>query len=77
MKTLNQFKKEMGIDIIDLLQGKGRMYCKVKDIDIIVSKSCDLTKPLFIISTTNQETGNVVANLFTIINSDIKMVASI
>ncbi len=49
MKTLNQFKKEQSIEKIELLQGKGRKYCTVRNLSIIVSKKCDLAKPLFVI----------------------------
>lgn len=49
MKTLAQFKREQDIQSIDLLQGKGRKYASVRDLDLVVSSKCDLTKPLFVI----------------------------
>ena len=78
MKTLDQFKMEEGIKEIHLLQGKGRKYAQVNDKNIIVSTQCDLSKPLFVIPTTNKESGLVMPNLFTIINAtNVQMVGSV
>ena len=70
MKTLAQFKKEEGIDQIDLMQGKGRAYATVNEKSVIVSTECDLTKPLFVFH--NEE-----KDLHVICNSGVKLVASI
>jgi len=75
MKTLEQFKLENGLNKIDLLQGKGRMYARVGNIDVIVSKSADLTKPLFVIPATNED--GSLRGFQTIVNSDVRVAASI
>ena len=70
MKSLNQFKAENGVVTIDLLQGKGRAYAKVQDKDLIVGSATDMKKPLFVIH--NAEKG-----FYCLVNSDVKLVASI
>ena len=77
MKTLKQFKQEMNIDSIGLMQGKGRAFAQVRENSIIVAKDCDLQKPLFVTPLNNQETGLVVANAYVIVNSDVKMLGSL
>lgn len=84
MKTLSQFKAENNIDKLELLQGKGRKYCSVRDLSIVVSKSCDLAKPLFVVQLskaldeTDPESKRVdVPNAYVIVNSDVKQVESI
>ena len=74
MKTLAQFKQELNVDNIQLLQGKGRKFATVRDISIIVSKECDLSKPLFVTKLNDQETGQIVANAYVIVNSEAKLV---
>jgi hypothetical protein len=71
MKTLAQFKKENNIETIQLLQGKNRKFANINDLVIIVSKECDLTKSLFVVATTNQETGVTYQNAYTIVNSNV------
>ena len=76
MKTLTQFKQELGVSKIDLLQKNGRAFAKVQDIDLVVSSNCDLSKELFIIPLTKED-GTPVANAVLMINSDIKTIASV
>jgi hypothetical protein len=78
MKSLSQFKAEEKVSHIDLLQGKGRKYATVNDKSLIVSKDCDMSKPLFVIATTNKDSGLVIPNLYTLINAaNVQMVGSI
>lgn len=87
MKTLAQFKAENQISEINLLQGKGRKYAQVKDLQLVVSKQCELAKPLFVIPLTkaldetkeqSPENSVVVPNTFLLINaSTVKQVESI
>ena len=82
MKTLEQFKAEEHIKSIDLLQGKGRMFTKVNDKDLVVAKECDLKKPLFVIPLSKPVEGTedqfeVIPNVYILINSEIKVVGSV
>jgi len=81
MKTLAQFKLEEKISQIDLLQKNGRAFAKVNDKDLVVSKDCDLKKPLFIIPLTKVVEGQepiVISNAYLMINADTtKVVGSI
>lgn len=77
MKTLQQFKQEMGIQDIHLMQGKGRMYAKVKNIDLVVAKETDLKKQLYIIPLTTAE-GAIVPDAMLLLNNDnIKIATTI
>ena len=70
MKDLAQFKAELGVTEIRLMQGKGRMFAKIKDTDIIVGKDTDMSKPLYVVH--NDEKG-----FYIIVNSNVKQVATI
>ena len=48
MKTLAQFKSENNVNVIHLLQGQGRKYASVRDLQLVVSSKTDLGKPLFV-----------------------------
>ena len=68
MKTLAQFKQELGVTSIEFMQGKGRTFATIGTTDIIVSKECDRTKPLFVIPLTNKD--NVrVDNAYVVCNA--------
>lgn len=69
MKTFEQFKAEQGVTKIDFLQGKGRIFAKVKNTDVIISKECDLKKPLFVIDLTQDASGNPITNAVVVVNS--------
>lgn len=88
MKTFAQFKSENNIQTIDLLQGKGRMYAKVNNKQLVVSSKCDLQKPLFVVELNEaidaalpiETPGNsrVIPDAFLLVNSaNVKVVASI
>jgi len=82
MKTLAQFKAENAIEKIELLQGKGRKFCTVRDKSLIVAEKCDLSKPLYVTEMTKPVDANepegertVVPNTFIILNaSSVKAV---
>lgn len=76
MKTLNQFKQEERVQTIDLLQKKGRAFASVNDKSLVVSKECDMKKPLYVIPLTNKE-GVITPNAFLLINADMKAIASV
>lgn len=69
MTTLNQFKQEMGVQSIDLMQGNGRMYATVKDKSLIVGTNTDMAKPLFVIWNDK--------GFYCLVNSAAKVVQSI
>lgn len=80
MKTLSQFKNEEKVDHIDLLQGiegNKRAFATVNNKQLIVSSECDLTKPLFVIEMTKDANGNATPNVYLLINSKSKHVASV
>lgn len=87
MKTLTQFKAENNINNIDLLQGKGRKYAQVRDIQLVVSSKCDLKQPLFVtlmskaIDKTqemNEENSRLVPGVYLLVNApSVKVVESI
>lgn len=52
------------------------MFAKVKDTDVIISKDCDLKKPLFVIPLTTAE-GIVVNNAVVVINSDVNVAVTL
>ncbi len=69
MKTLNQFKQELGIQSIDLMQGKGRMYATIGDKSLVVGTTTDLKKELFVIWNDK--------GFYCLVNSAAKVVQSI
>ncbi len=75
MKSFAQFKAENNVSKIDLLQGKGRMYAKVGSTDLIVGKTTDLSKPLFVIHGTKED--GSAQPFQTLVNSMVKVAASI
>jgi hypothetical protein len=87
MKTLAQFKLEQGIATIDLLQGKGRKYAQVKDIQLVVSKSCDLKAPVYVTQMNapiddtqpiSEDNSKVVPGVFLLVNAaNLKVCESI
>ncbi len=78
MKTFAQFKQEEGITSIELMKAaNGRKFAQVNEKNIIVATNCDLSKPLFVVPTSNKDTKEVVPNLFTIVNSTVEMAETI
>ena len=87
MKSFDQFKAENNISTIQLLQGKGRKYAQVRDIQLVVSKNTDLGQPLYVtplneaIDPTkemSEENSRPVPNAVVLINaSNVKMVEAI
>ena len=80
MKTLNQFKLENSIEKIDLLQGIGRKYASIRDLQLVVSSKCDLTKPLFVTElNTTSEDGVLsrVPNGYLLVNSTVTVTDTI
>lgn len=78
MKTLSQFKQENNITSIDLLQGAGRKYAQVRDLQLVVSSKCDLKQPLFVIPLSEAidkqlpltpENSKVVPNVYLLVNA--------
>lgn len=78
MKSFTQFKIEVGVPNITLLQGKGRKYAQVRDQQLVVSSKCDLKKPLFVIPLTeaidkeqpiSQENSQVIPGVHLLINA--------
>ncbi len=57
MKTLDSYLRENGLQGIEPLVGKGRMYTKVRDQLVVFAAKVDLKKPLFIIDQTEDENG--------------------
>lgn len=87
MKTLTQFKAEHNINSIDLLQGKGRKYAQVRDIQLVVSSKCDLKSPVFVTPMSeaidktqeiSEENSKIVPGVFLLVNApNIKVVETI
>jgi hypothetical protein len=84
MKTINQFLLENNCPKLELLQFKGRAFAKVADKDLVVSKSCEYTKPLFVtpLSTFNNgvddtDGSTIVPNAFVLCNSGATIVHTI
>ncbi len=71
MKTLQQFKSELGIDSIPFMKSSktGREFCTIKagaeSIDIIIGKDTDVKKELFIFFNEDKE-------IFIVCNSTLK-----
>ena len=72
MKTLAQFKKELGVDSISFVKSveKDRTFATIKNTTIIVSKTFDSSKPAFVVPTADKDTGEIYPNTFTICNSE-------
>ena len=86
MKTLSQFKQENNITSIDLLQGKGRKYAQVRDIQLVVSNKTDMTKPLFVTSMSeaidkeqpiSESNAQVVPGVYLLINAGVTVTDTI
>lgn len=87
MKTLAQFKQENNITSIDLLQGKGRKYAQVRDIQLVVSSKCDLKQPVYVTPMSepidasqpiSEENSKIIPGVFLLVNaSSIKVVETI
>ena len=78
MKTLAQFKQEQNITSIELMQGKGRKFATVRDMDLIVGTKTDLKQPLFVIPLSkaidaalpiSEENSVIVPKAFVLINN--------
>ncbi len=78
MKTLSQFKAEQNIGQIELLQGKGRKFATVRDMDIVVGTKTDLKLPLYVIPLSkaidpaqpiSEENSVVVPKAFVLVNN--------
>ena len=83
MKTLAQFKAEQGLSKIELLQGTGRKYAQVNDVQLVVSSKCDLTKPCFVTNLNEKideageftpENSKIVPGVYLVINASVKAV---
>ena len=87
MKTLQQFKLENNITTIDLLQGKGRKYAQVRDIQLVVSSKCNLKEQVYVTPMSeaidkeqpiSEENSKVVSGVFLLVNAaNVKVVDSI
>lgn len=72
MKTLEQFKKELGIERIQMLKSeKGREFAKIGDITIVVSHKYDGAKPAFVVVVEKDKDGNKLDNVYAICNSTL------
>lgn len=76
MKTLEQFKIENNCTSIQLIKGKDRQFCTINNNSLVVSKTTDLSKTLFVIPLSKFNNGldatdgsTIVPNAFVIINS--------
>lgn len=69
MFSLKEFKRMLGIESIELYQGKGRRFAKIADTEVFVGEETDLKKELFIIK------GKYDA--YWLVNSNAKVVATI
>lgn len=76
MKTLAQFKHENNCSTIQLIKGKDRQFCTIGNNDVVVSKTTDFTKTLFVIPLSKFNNGidatggsTIIPNAFIIINS--------
>lgn len=70
MKPIAQFKAELGVTSIALMQGKGRMFANIGDKSIIVGKDTDMKKPLFVFY-------NEGKGIHVICNASAKVVAEV
>jgi hypothetical protein len=81
MQTLNQFKTDNGITSLDFIQMKGRAFAETKGKRVLISKTCDLTKTLYVIplNSIDKESGETlpVENGYLVVNSDAKAVATL
>lgn len=81
MQTLNQFKLDNGITSLDFIQMKGRAFAETNGKRVLISKTCDLKKALYIIplNSIDLETGEStpVENGYLVVNSDAKAVATL
>lgn len=49
MYALETFKKTLGVEKIELLQGKGRMFARINEQDIFVSSNINWSKPVYVV----------------------------
>lgn len=75
MKSFADFKKELGVETINFYQGKGREFATVGTTDIIISKTCDVTQPLFVIPLSKD--GVEIADAFVVCNSTVAFARSL
>lgn len=75
MKTLEQFKKELGIEgnIQMMKTKKGRQFAKIGEITIMVSANPDFDKkkPLYVTEVEKDSKGNKLENVYAICNSSL------
>ena len=72
MITLQNFKKELGVEQLEFLQGKGRAFCNVGRKCVVIGKTTDLNKPLFVIEMTQNVDGVEIApeTAYVIVNNE-------
>jgi len=81
MQTLNQFKTDNNIASLEFIQSKGRAFAETNGKRILISKSCDLKRSLFVIplNSVDAETGETtpVENGYLVVNSEAKTIATL
>lgn len=74
MKTLEQFKKDLGIENIQMMKTKkGRQFAKIGEITIMVSANPDFDAkaPLYVTEVEKDSKGNKLENVYAICNSSL------
>lgn len=72
MITLSAFKQELGVEKLEFLKGKGRAFTNVGRKCIVIGKTTDLKKPLYVIEMTTNADGVAIApeTAYVIVNND-------
>lgn len=72
MKTLEQFKSELGVDSIQFLKNEdGRQYAKIGNVTVLISPKFDMDKPKFVTPIGRDKNGNKLENVYSVCNTSL------
>lgn len=72
MKTLAQFKSELGVDSIQFLKNEsGRQYAEVGKVKLFISPKLDMNKPMFVTIIEKDKNGNKLENVYSVCNTSL------
>ena len=73
MKTLIEFKKELGLEKIPTRIGaKGREFAKIGKMTILVAKEFDIKQEAFVVEIEKDKNGVALTEVYCICNSNTK-----
>lgn len=73
MKTLAQFKSELGVDSIQFLKNEsGRQFATIGKVTLVISPKLDMKKPMFVTAIEKDKNGNKLENVYSVCNTSVE-----